>query len=256
MCRMKKKTGNGNKRQSYWGNGREEREGRKLTSKDQLKPVLMQKVLSELMTQNAWVRKSPWRRTQQPTPAFLPRESPGQRGLAGCSPRAHRVRHDWRDLAQHGILSIRNQFMRIPCEVTDVPTHMDWTPSQAGAGASPSGRLHQAGAMGKASPGEPLGVEPLTGWLVWIFHHRLQLSKHLTDKPLMPFMTDLWFSVFAEKIKDLFPKDSLDSSTVLVLVNAVYFKGQWNQKFKKESTVEEKFWLNKVLSVIYVYNKV
>ncbi|XP_068849792.1 serpin B3-like isoform X3 [Capricornis sumatraensis] len=48
-----------------------------------------------------------------------------------------------------------------------------------------------------------------------------------------------------ERIKDLFPKDSLDSTTVLVLVNAVYFKGQWNQKFKKESTVEEKFWLNK-----------
>ncbi|DAA15768.1 TPA: serpin peptidase inhibitor, clade B like, partial [Bos taurus] len=47
------------------------------------------------------------------------------------------------------------------------------------------------------------------------------------------------------RIKDLFPKDSLDSSTVLVLVNAVYFKGQWNQKFKEENTVEEKFWLNK-----------
>ncbi|XP_040120186.1 serpin B3-like isoform X1 [Oryx dammah] len=48
-----------------------------------------------------------------------------------------------------------------------------------------------------------------------------------------------------ERIKDLFPKDSLDSTTVLVLVNAVYFKGQWNQKFKKESTAEEEFWLNK-----------
>ena len=69
-------------------------------------------------------------------------------------------------------------------------------------------------------------------------------------------MTDLRFSVFAERIKDLFPKDSLDSSTVLVLVNAVYFKGQWNQKFKEEHTTEEKFWLNKVSSVISVYNKV
>nr|XP_031530229.1 serpin B4-like [Vicugna pacos] len=48
-----------------------------------------------------------------------------------------------------------------------------------------------------------------------------------------------------EKIKDLFPKDSLDSSTALVLVNAIYFKGQWHQKFKEENTVEEKFWLNK-----------
>ncbi|XP_055415179.1 serpin B4-like isoform X3 [Bubalus kerabau] len=48
-----------------------------------------------------------------------------------------------------------------------------------------------------------------------------------------------------ERIKDLFPKDSFDRFTALVLVNAVYFKGQWNQKFKKENTVEEKFWLNK-----------
>ncbi|XP_052516278.1 serpin B4-like [Budorcas taxicolor] len=48
-----------------------------------------------------------------------------------------------------------------------------------------------------------------------------------------------------ERIKGLFPKDSLDSTTVLVLVNAVYFKGQWNEKFEEESTTEEKFWLNK-----------
>ncbi|XP_057555363.1 serpin B3-like isoform X1 [Hippopotamus amphibius kiboko] len=48
-----------------------------------------------------------------------------------------------------------------------------------------------------------------------------------------------------EKIKDLFPKDSFSADTVLVLVNAVYFKGQWKQKFEKENTGEEKFWLNK-----------
>ena len=28
-----------------------------------------------------WVRKIPWRRAWQPTPVFLPKESPGQRGL-------------------------------------------------------------------------------------------------------------------------------------------------------------------------------
>ena len=32
-----------------------------------------------------WVRKMPWRRKWQPTPVFLPRESHGQRSLAGCS---------------------------------------------------------------------------------------------------------------------------------------------------------------------------
>ena len=34
-----------------------------------------------------WVGKIPWRKTQQPTPVFLPGESHGQRGLAGYSPR-------------------------------------------------------------------------------------------------------------------------------------------------------------------------
>ena len=35
---------------------------------------------------NPWVRKSPWRRTWQPTPVFLPGESHGQRSLEGYSP--------------------------------------------------------------------------------------------------------------------------------------------------------------------------
>ena len=35
---------------------------------------------------NPWVGKIPWRRTWQPTPIFLPRESGGQRSLAGYSP--------------------------------------------------------------------------------------------------------------------------------------------------------------------------
>ena len=33
-----------------------------------------------------WVRKSPWRRKRQPTPAFLPRKFRGQRSLVGYSP--------------------------------------------------------------------------------------------------------------------------------------------------------------------------
>ena len=42
---------------------------------------------------NPWVGKIPWRRTWQPTPVFLPRESHGQRSLAGYSPCGRRVRH-------------------------------------------------------------------------------------------------------------------------------------------------------------------
>ena len=36
---------------------------------------------------NPWVRKIPWRRKWQPTPAFLPGESHGRRSLVGYSPR-------------------------------------------------------------------------------------------------------------------------------------------------------------------------
>ena len=42
-----------------------------------------------------WVRKMPWRRAWQPTPAFLPGQFHGQRSLAGYSPWGHReIRHD------------------------------------------------------------------------------------------------------------------------------------------------------------------
>ncbi|KAL4692981.1 hypothetical protein H8959_016791 [Pygathrix nigripes] len=48
-----------------------------------------------------------------------------------------------------------------------------------------------------------------------------------------------------EKIKNLLPDGTIDNGTRLVLVNAIYFKGQWQNKFNKENTKEEKFWPNK-----------
>ena len=41
-----------------------------------------------------WVGKTPWRRKWQPTPAFLPGESHGQRSLVGDCPRDCKERHD------------------------------------------------------------------------------------------------------------------------------------------------------------------
>uniref|UniRef100_A0A2K6RXU5 Serpin B3-like n=1 Tax=Rhinopithecus roxellana TaxID=61622 RepID=A0A2K6RXU5_RHIRO len=49
-----------------------------------------------------------------------------------------------------------------------------------------------------------------------------------------------------EKIKNLLPDGTIDNGTTLVLVNAIYFKGQWQNKFNKENTKEEKFWPNKL----------
>ena len=45
-------------------------------------------------TQEMWIlsldQEDPWRRAWQPTPVFLPEESPGQRSLAGYSPWGHK----------------------------------------------------------------------------------------------------------------------------------------------------------------------
>uniref|UniRef100_A0A3Q1FAB5 Leukocyte elastase inhibitor n=1 Tax=Acanthochromis polyacanthus TaxID=80966 RepID=A0A3Q1FAB5_9TELE len=47
------------------------------------------------------------------------------------------------------------------------------------------------------------------------------------------------------KIKDLLVKDAVDSLTRLVLVNAIYFKGNWNQKFNEKDTTDADFRINK-----------
>ena len=45
----------------------------------------------------------------------------------------------------------------------------------------------------------------------------------------------------AGKIRDLMPPDSVGPDTVLVLTNAIYFKGDWARQFKKENTKEGPF---------------
>jgi len=44
-----------------------------------------------------------------------------------------------------------------------------------------------------------------------------------------------------DKIKDLIPKGILDALTKLVLTNAVYFKAEWSEQFKKNATEESDF---------------
>jgi serpin B len=44
-----------------------------------------------------------------------------------------------------------------------------------------------------------------------------------------------------DKIRDLIPKGAIDQSTPLVLTNALYFYGSWDQAFKESSTVDQIF---------------
>lgn len=47
------------------------------------------------------------------------------------------------------------------------------------------------------------------------------------------------------KIEDLIPKGMLDSTSRLVLTNAIYFKGDWAKKFNPESTSPQPFFVAK-----------
>ncbi|XP_061096084.1 leukocyte elastase inhibitor-like [Conger conger] len=48
-----------------------------------------------------------------------------------------------------------------------------------------------------------------------------------------------------DKIKNLLSKGAVDNMTSLVLVNAIYFKADWDKKFKGRDTYEQLFKLNK-----------
>lgn len=45
-----------------------------------------------------------------------------------------------------------------------------------------------------------------------------------------------------DKIKNLLPPGSLAPDTRLILVNAIYFKGDWLHAFEKDKTADEPFW--------------
>jgi len=52
-----------------------------------------------------------------------------------------------------------------------------------------------------------------------------------------------------EKIKDLIPQGVLNSLTRLVLVNAIYFKGNWASQFKERLTNEDPFYVSETKTV-------
>ncbi|XP_077209577.1 leukocyte elastase inhibitor-like [Paroedura picta] len=50
------------------------------------------------------------------------------------------------------------------------------------------------------------------------------------------------------KIQNLLKEDSIDSLTQLIMVNALYFKGNWSKTFRKDATTEQPFRMTKSTS--------
>ena len=65
------------------------------------------------------VRKIPWRRKWQPTPAFLPGKSHGQRSLAGYSPWARKQSDTTERLSTH----TRSHFIGTVVDANDCPSY-------------------------------------------------------------------------------------------------------------------------------------
>lgn len=78
------------------------------------------------------------------------------------------------------------------------------------------------------------------------------VSLYMFYVPTTYYMILLWpfFSAASEgKIPDLLSEGSVDSMTKLVLVNAIYFKANWAEKFQEADTTEAPFRLNKVMQI-------
>lgn len=58
---------------------------------------------------------------------------------------------------------------------------------------------------------------------------RIQINKWVSEKTM-------------EKIPELIPSGTLNALTKMVLVNAIYFKGDWDKPFKKSATTTESFY--------------
>ncbi|KAM4706952.1 leukocyte elastase inhibitor-like [Discoglossus pictus] len=81
------------------------------------------------------------------------------------------------------------------------------------------------------------------------YHAEIQAVDFVREAEEARKTINSWVETHTEgKIKDLLSQGSVDSQTILVLVNAVYFKGNWNNKFLEENTEEKPFRMSKTKS--------
>nr|XP_023669090.1 antithrombin-III [Paramormyrops kingsleyae]XP_023669091.1 antithrombin-III [Paramormyrops kingsleyae] len=71
------------------------------------------------------------------------------------------------------------------------------------------------------------------------------MPLNFKEKPeLSRMIINEWISNKTEnKIQETLPDGAIDSNTVLVLVNTIYFKGQWERQFDKENVFKTEFFV-------------
>ena len=76
-------------------------------------------------------------------------------------------------------------------------------------------------------------------------YHAGMTELDFADNEKAARMINDWvMTMTRDRIKDLIPADSLNAMTRLVLVNAIYFKADWQSKFDKVKTVDSPFWVS------------
>jgi len=77
-----------------------------------------------------------------------------------------------------------------------------------------------------------------------MFHAGIQVTDFSDTTNAAHLINDWVKTVTRDKIKHLINKDMLNALTRLVLVNAIYFKGDWEEKFDSKRTNEQTFHLS------------
>jgi serine protease inhibitor len=89
---------------------------------------------------------------------------------------------------------------------------------------------------------DQIDVRPCIGRL---FAEELAKVAFKNDPQAARLMINKWVENHThDMIKDLLPPGSVDQSTTLVLVNAAYFKGKWDNKFNPNETKPEIFYVS------------
>ncbi|XP_020930953.1 serpin B12 [Sus scrofa] len=90
----------------------------------------------------------------------------------------------------------------------------------------------------------PVCPEYLEG-VIQFYHTTIESVDFRNDAEKSRQEINFWVDSQSQgKIKELFSKDTINNATVLVLVNAVYFKAKWEEYFDNENTVDAPFSLS------------